>query len=59
MPESAVSRYPWMVHRVATSGHYRDSLHTILTEWTLPDVVAANQIIDALADAEYRAAGGK
>lgn len=59
MPESAVSRYPWMVHRVATSGHYRDSLHTILTEWTLADVYAANQVIDALADAADRASREK
>lgn len=42
---------PWPVHRVATSGHYRDSLHTILTEWSLADVAIANAVIDGLEDA--------
>jgi hypothetical protein len=40
------------VHRVATAGRYTDSLHTILTEWSLADVYAANAVIDALAAAE-------
>ena len=41
-----------MVHRVATAGRYTDTLHTILTEWSLADVYAANAVIDALAAAE-------
>ena len=55
MPPAAVSDIPWPVWRVAFSGRFSDSLHTILHEWTLADVYAANQIIDALLDAEARA----
>lgn len=40
---------------MATSRRYSDSLHTILTEWSLADVYAANAVIDALEDAEARA----
>jgi hypothetical protein len=54
-----VSDIPWPVWRVASSGRFSDSLHTILHEWTLADVYAANQIIDALLDAEARAAQEK
>lgn len=43
------------MHRVATSRRYADSLHVILTEWSLADVYAANAVIDALEDAEARA----
>lgn len=46
---------PWTVHRVATSGRYHDALHTILTEWSLADVMDANAILDALDDAAERA----
>lgn len=42
----------WPLHRVATSGRYHDSLHVISTEWTIEDVFAANDLIDALAAAE-------
>jgi hypothetical protein len=52
VPPWAVERIPWVVHRVATAGRYTDSLHTILTEWSLADVYAANAVIDALAAAE-------
>lgn len=47
---------PWPLHRVATSGRYHDSLHVISTEWSLLDVWQANDVIDALAEAEVRAA---
>lgn len=59
MPPAAVSDIPWPVWRVASSGRFGDSLHTILTAWTLDEVYAANQIIDALLDAEARAAQEK
>jgi hypothetical protein len=39
---------PWDVHRVAVSGRYADPLHTILTAWTLADVLDANDVLDAL-----------
>lgn len=52
VPPWATERIPWVVHRVATAGRYTDSLHTILTEWSLADVYAANAVIDALAAAE-------
>lgn len=45
---------PWPVHRVATSRRYTDSLHTILTEWSLADVWTANAVLDAIEDAERR-----
>jgi hypothetical protein len=45
----------WPVHRVATSGRYQDSLHTILTEWSIADVWDANDVLDAMEDAERRA----
>jgi hypothetical protein len=40
---------------VATSGKYTDSLHTILTEWSLMDVQEANAVLDAFDDAAERA----
>jgi len=40
----------WPVHRIATSGYYRDSLVEIMTRWSLSDVVDANEVIDALED---------
>jgi hypothetical protein len=46
---------PWLVHRVAVSRRYSDSLHTILTEWSLDDVITANEVLDALDDAADRA----
>lgn len=55
MPPAATADIPWPVWRVATSGRFGDSLHTILNEWTLADVYAANQVIDALTDAEAEA----
>lgn len=45
---------PWQVHRVATSGRYNDSLHTILTEWGLADLHDANAMLDALDEARSR-----
>lgn len=47
---------PWPVHRVATSGYYRDSLVEIMTQWSLADVINANGVIDAYEDAKARAA---
>lgn len=46
---------PWEVHRVATARRYSDSLHTIMTRWSLVEVWRANLVLDALADAEDRA----
>lgn len=40
-----------MIHRVAIS-RYKDPLHTIMTEWSLADVLDANSVLDALEDAE-------
>jgi len=37
------------------SRRYSDSLHVILTEWSLADVCDANDVLDALEDAEARA----
>lgn len=45
----------WPVHRVATSGRYHDSWHTIMNDWTIADVFDACDVIDALDDAEQRA----
>lgn len=47
---------PWPVHRVATSGYYRDSFVEIMTQWSLADVINANDVIDAYEDAKARAA---
>ena len=55
VPAAALTEIPWPVWRVATSGRFGDSLHTILNEWTLAQVYAANQVIDALSVAEERA----
>jgi hypothetical protein len=59
VPPGATEAIPWPVWRVATSGRFGDSLHTILHEWTLADVYAANMVIDALAEAEAQAAREK
>jgi hypothetical protein len=45
---------PWLVHRVAVSRRYSDPLATILGEWSIDDVVTANEILDALEEAEER-----
>jgi hypothetical protein len=39
---------PWAVHRIATSRRYNDSLHTILSRWSVADVFDANDVLDAL-----------
>lgn len=49
---------PWVVHRVAVSGHYQDPLHTILTAWSLADVCDAHEVCDALDAARAEAAKG-
>lgn len=41
-------RVPWLIHRVAVSGYYHDSLDTIATRWSLADIVDAHDVIDAL-----------
>jgi hypothetical protein len=38
------------VHRVATSRYYRDSLVEIMTQWSMADVMDANEVIDGLED---------
>jgi hypothetical protein len=42
----------WSIHRVAVSGKYRDPLHTIETEWSFQDLLDANDVLDAIEDAE-------
>lgn len=51
----------WPVHRVATAGLYTDSLHTILTTWSLEDVCDAAMVCDALerAQADARKGAGR
>lgn len=44
-------RVPWLLHRVAVSGYYHDSLATIASEWSLQDIVDAHDVIDALDEA--------
>lgn len=36
----------WPAHRIATSGKYHDSLHTILSEWSYLDVMKVNELLD-------------
>lgn len=50
---------PWIIHRVAVSRRYTDSLFTIETEWSLADVYTANAVLDAIEDAEALAAEGR
>lgn len=45
-----------MAHRVVTSRHYHASLIEVQREWTLCDLLDAHAVIDALDDAEARAA---
>lgn len=54
LPAAALEMIPWPVWRVATSGRFGDSLHTILNEWTLAGVYAANGVLDALEEAERK-----
>ena len=49
----------WPMHRVATSGHYHDSLDTILSRWSLADVVDAHEVCDAIDSARAAAAKEK
>lgn len=53
------SRIPWPLHRVATSGHYPDGLHTISERWTLAELADAWEVCDALDDARARALRGE
>lgn len=55
MTMTVPSRIPWPLHRVATSGHYRDSLADISERWSLADVVDAWELCDILDDARVRA----
>lgn len=41
----------WMIHRVATAGVYNDSLHEILSCWSLDDLADATLMLDALSRA--------
>lgn len=47
---------PWLLHRIAVSRRYQDSLREITDEWGLEEVVVANEVLDALEDAADRAA---
>jgi hypothetical protein len=49
----------WPVHRVATSGHYHDSRHTIETRWSLWNLVEAFEVCDAIDTARALAAKEK
>lgn len=40
---------------MAVARRYSDSLHTIVTEWSIDDVITANEVLDALDDAADRA----
>ena len=53
---SAEAAEDWPAKRVATSGYYHDSFHTIMTCWSLRDVIDANELIDAYEDAKAEAA---
>ncbi len=46
---------PWLVHRVATSRRYSDTLVDIMERWSIDDVITANEVLDALDDAADRA----
>lgn len=46
---------PWLVHRIAVSRRYSDSLVDIMERWGLEEVVVANEVLDALEDATDRA----
>jgi hypothetical protein len=48
----------WPAHRIAVSGRYHDSLHTIMSEWSLADVVQVNELLDAIEAAEAEARDG-
>jgi hypothetical protein len=41
-----------MVHRIATSRHYRVSPHEIRRSWTWGEAVEANDMLDAFDEAE-------
>ncbi len=46
----------WRVHRIATSERYGGlSPHEIRTRWSWLEVLEANEVLDAFADAEARA----
>lgn len=47
--------WEWPLHRIATSGLYQDSFHTLCTEWTLLDVLNANDVINAIEAARAEA----
>lgn len=48
----------WRVHRIATSERYRGlDPHAIRTSWSWLEVLEANVVLDAFADAEARANG--
>ena len=43
---------PWLIHRIAVSRRYNDSLREICDEWGLEDVMGANAVLDALEEAD-------
>lgn len=52
------SGIPWVLHRVAVSGHYHDSYEGIATRWSLADLMDAADVCDAL-DAARAPKGGE
>jgi len=48
----------WPAHRVATSGHYTDSLETIMDRWSLADLADAWDVCEALDAARAEAVKG-
>lgn len=44
-----------MIHRIATSRRYNDSLDTIQTKWSLDDVMDATEVLDMYDVLEERA----
>ncbi len=44
-----------MIHRIATSSVYTDPYATIRDAWTLGEVIAANEFLDAREEAQAQA----
>ncbi len=49
---------PWVLHRVAVSGHYHDTLEAMAVRWSLADLIDAADVCDALDAARPVPKGG-
>lgn len=49
---------PWVLHRVAVSGHYHDTLEAMAVRWSLADLIDAADVCDALDAARPAPKGG-